>query len=72
MFARKNEKKISASVCMAKQAKEEYHLYVSLKIGEAIVERVPCKIYLPKRFSDHLSLQCHPSKDQKESLWGSL
>jgi hypothetical protein len=31
-----------------------------------------CKIYLPKRFSNHLSLQSHPSKDQKESLRGSL
>jgi hypothetical protein len=34
----KNENKISASVCLAKQAKEDYHLYVSLKNWEAVVE----------------------------------
>ncbi len=59
----------SDSPDMAKQVKKEnYHLYVTLKNGDAVVERVSCKVYLPKRFSDPFFLQFCPSNDQVDII----
>lgn len=49
---------------MKKKEAEDYYLYVNLQSETAVVERVPCKVYLPKRFSEPVILKFRPSNEQ--------
>ena len=48
--------------------RENYFLYTTVKFGDSVVERVPCKVYLPRKITDPVSLYLHPNKEQESLL----
>jgi hypothetical protein len=40
----------------------------NVQFGDSLVERVPCKVYLPRKVTDAVSLYLHPNKEQESLL----
>ena len=48
--------------------KEDFRLQVTVKSENLQIENIPCKVYLPKRVTDPISLEFHPDEQKGISL----
>jgi hypothetical protein len=53
---------------MGEIKRENYVLYTTVKFGDSMVERVLCKVYLPRKVTDSVSLYLHPHSEQERLL----
>jgi len=50
--------------------KEDYRLQVTVRSGKLLVKNVPCRIYLPGKITDPISLEFHLDEKKGSSLLG--
>ncbi|MDQ3816519.1 MAG: hypothetical protein M3247_04420, partial [Thermoproteota archaeon] len=55
-------------MAIREKGKEDYFLHTTVKFGDSVVEKVPCKVYLPYKITDPVSLHLHPTFDQVRIL----
>lgn len=55
---------------MSNHKKEDYRLQVTVQSENLRIEGVPCKIYLPKKVTDPISLEFHLDEQKGTPLWG--
>lgn len=55
---------------MSNHKKEDYRLRVTVQSENLRVENVPCKVYLPKKVTDPISLEFHPDEQKGIPLLG--
>lgn len=48
--------------------RENYFLYTTVRFGDSVVERVPCKVYLPRKVADPIALYLLPNNEQERLL----
>ena len=48
--------------------KENYQLFVTIRTDKFQIEKVLCKVHLPKKLFDHIELYFHPTEDQVPKL----
>lgn len=53
---------------MPSTREEDYFLYTVIESEGSKIERVPCKVYLPRKLTDPVSLHFHPNKTQARAL----
>ncbi|HEX8145563.1 MAG TPA: hypothetical protein VF591_00050 [Pyrinomonadaceae bacterium] len=48
--------------------RENYFLFTTIRFGDSVVERVPCKVYLPRKVADLVALHVLPNPEQERLL----